>query len=350
MKVQINIYFGVVVGLCLLLSSCTVTETVLYNYQDYYRKNIETPAQLTAIEPVTAPLLHQKGDISISGSMTVSGKDVEDPRKTYSEPEGKAKLESLQYFTGSVAYGLNDKWTLHGQFTGGNDRHTIDINAMQAVIYDVDLYWSWIFLIPPDYVAPIEFTTGIDKPVGLIQSVERAYQYRQGFLGATYKLHTGNHGGIYSVSGGAGMGNAQLTGTTHADNQKAYSNNYHAVPATYGSHQNRYWSAYLQPNVGVSLKKWIETGASLRVAFFQNNLNSHIEGIGLKYKETVHTTLFQPAVFLRVGPPAFKITAEYLGVLPIANKTNQHFNGSYFNIGMMFNLPTTTPKTITTEL
>ncbi len=325
----------------MLFTSCAITEKQQIDYQNYYRKDVKTPAQLFPIEPAVTPVLAQKGDLVMSGTYTTSGQNIDDPKESFTENDGIAEFEQINYISGSMAYALTDKWSVTAQYTGGKGENSVDIESMQATIYDVDVYWTWFLLIPEhDYLPPIEFDANTDFTIGNLEHVKRSYQYRNASLGAGYKIHTGEAGGIYSVFGGVGMGESNITGTTHADNTKVYSPDKNAVPATYGNHRNRYYNAYLQPSIGINLKNWIELGGAARFSFFHSRLSTHIPYLEMNYEEKLNNLLCQPSVFLSMGPKNVKFTAQYALALPLANSSKEHFNTGYLSAGLQIYLPT----------
>lgn len=333
-----------------LFSACSITQQHVVNYQNYYRNDVKTPAQLNPITPAFTPVLENKGDLVISGTYTTSGSNIDDPKESFTDNDGIAEFENINYVSGSMAYSVTDKWSVTAQYSGGKGQNSVEIDAMQATVYDVDIYWTWFLLIPQhDYLPPIEFDANTDLNLGNLDQVERSYQYRNASLGAGYKLHTGDAGGVFAVFGGVGMGTSNITGTTHANNRKVYSDDKNAVPATYGLHENRYISAYLQPSAGINLKNWVEIGGAANFIFFHNRLKSNIPYLELNYDEKLNNIICQPSVFLNMGPKNVKFTAQYALGLPLLNSSKEHFNTGYLSAGIQLFLPTVN-KPVTPEI
>ncbi|MEI2707992.1 MAG: hypothetical protein V9E96_03110 [Chitinophagaceae bacterium] len=114
----------------MLFTSCAITEKQQIDYQNYYRKDVKTPAQLFPIEPAVTPVLAQKGDLVMSGTSTTSGQSIDDPKESFTENDGIAEFETNQLHQWvNGAYALTDKWSVTAQYTGGKGENSVDIEV-----------------------------------------------------------------------------------------------------------------------------------------------------------------------------------------------------------------------------
>lgn len=316
---------SLVLLLSLLLGSCTIT------FPNYHRREVKTPAQLYPISPVDIPSDPHKGDLSVSAGFTTSGRDEEKPKTDYRSPEGKANLTSLTSATGTVSYALNDHWTLSAAATKGADSKIVDIkNYSQQVNLLEDVLLALITLGLYDGQTATPFQT-LDK-------VERKYDYWNASLGAAYYLPATNK--CFSVHAGVAKGGSQLTGTTHAQDARIYSGHEDAPPATYGTHQARYTSIYLQPSLRLRPEtNSLNFGLASRLSYYGSTVNTRISD-EIKYTEKVQHLLLQPSVFAAFGGKHLKFNVAYSRLVPLANKTRDHFNANYFHFGLQARIPT----------
>lgn len=314
-----------------MLGSCAFTA----EFQNYHRGGVKTPAQHYPISQVDIPADPHKGDLGLSVGFTKSGRDEENPQTTYYGSEGWANLTKLTYATGTASYALNDHWTLSAAATKGADSKSLEItNYSQQVnlLEDVILGLITLGLYEGQPATPLQT---LDK-------VERKYDYWNASLGAAYYLPATNK--RLSIHAGVAKGGSELTATTHAGDARVYPNHEDAPPATYGAHQAQYALVYLQP----AFRLWPEThsanvGLASKLSYYGNRVSTRISD-EIRYTEKVKHLLLQPSVFAAFGGEHMKFTVAYSRLVPLRNKTREHFNTNYFHFGLQARIPTRPQK------
>lgn len=345
------------------LTSCKVTQIgEPVQFQNYYRKDIETPVQPTTSSNTYISPHFKKGDVELKGTYTKSGKNYDNPKTSYNDEEGKARFEKIEIYSHNLQYAIDDKWLVSSQYAMGSDVHITSVQRFTVTNYEAEILGTGAI---GDALAYVLTNGGISSNFSNISfesssvvstpiiDVKHAYNYWFTTFGASRKMgkFSSKNAG-FSLAGGLGIGAAQLTGTIHAKDDAIYKTiknatndaTKNAAPITYGDHKNKHVQLFFQPNLSYLIGGVLELGISNRVSYYINNTRSRllIEGAtgNIDFKNKYQIILMQPTMGVFLGKKHIKGGIEVAAVKYISNPTKEKFNSPLCTFSLAIMVPT----------
>lgn len=320
----------------LSLQNCTVGATLVSSQQVTvtHEHRVHLPASMYSPGSNNTPMLEKKGDITLAVDMTDSGNNTNND----SNPEGivtnitegitHQNISETKTFSINGGYALTDKIGLTASISTGRNKEEyrpyIESWNLTKEIYTYE-YWAGIPLGWDEWIGGTWYSTEQIQTINDYQKVSKSltssYRYFDSELAIgkytnKNKVKTGLYGGL-----------------GFAQNQREGHLNRGFIPEAYGRHEASIFKMFVLPSAAFR-SGWIEFGASMKGSFLHYNLKSSAFGDRQYAAESENLFFMEPAMFLRIGPRAFRVNLEQKWLSGFG-KTPFPINKSFTSVGIV---------------
>jgi len=277
-----------------------------------HEHRVHLPPKMYSPGSSNAMLFEKQGDLAIGIEMTNSGENKnEDPNaripgSNIIDGVTNESVNMMKTFSVNAGYALTDQIGLIGKVTTGNEEATyhpyIESWNIDRNTYN-DNYWIWLPTPWNGWEDHIGWTqlrqTDVVKDYQKIsKEVQRSYRYFDAEFGVSKfarqgRLKTEYYGGL-GLTGNTTQGHLLRTGSS---------------APVYGEHQANLFRVFVQPAIAYS-DVWFELGGALKASFMHYSLRATTIADHPLASEKHITMMLEPAVFMRVGPPQFRLNLE----------------------------------------
>ncbi|NUO00681.1 MAG: hypothetical protein HUU01_08695 [Saprospiraceae bacterium] len=306
-----------------------------------HEHRVHLPPKMYSPGSSNAMLFEKQGDLTIGVEMTKSGENKnEDPNARVSginivDGVTNEYIHKVKTFSLNGGYALTDNVGLTGKLTATSKEATyhpyIESWNIDRNTYN-DNYWIW-FPTPwngwEDHIGwseirESEVVTGYEK---ISKDAKHSYRYFDAEFGIGKFVRQGRLKTEYY--GGLGLTSNKTAG--HLQRKGGNS-------PVYGNQHANLARVFVQPAIAYS-DIWFEMGAALKGSFLHYSLKETTIADQNFSSEKHLNVMLEPSVFMRVGPPQFRINLEYkwlksIGELPFPTNT------VFFSVGALSTINT----------